>query len=138
MSDAGAPTVGPDAGASARKEQLAQDLARAKDAGWNDRKPFQYDDIVKDQAGEDDPRDSGLWLSDAATYQWDDDFGDVGDANPELEKQLFHDALLQRAGGAIRALSFNITLEGPTKVHPVRDASKASSPLSWIANSRVV
>jgi ATP-dependent RNA helicase DDX3X len=31
----------------------------------------------------------GGWASNAAIYDWDDDFGDVGPRHPELEKQLF-------------------------------------------------
>jgi ATP-dependent RNA helicase DDX3X len=33
--------------------------------------------------------DVGGWASNAAIYDWDDDFGDVGPRHPELEKQLF-------------------------------------------------
>lgn len=31
----------------------------------------------------------GSWASNAATYEWNEDFGDVGPRHPELEKQLF-------------------------------------------------
>lgn len=31
----------------------------------------------------------GGWAFNAAIYDWDDDFGDVGPRHPELEKQLF-------------------------------------------------
>jgi ATP-dependent RNA helicase DDX3X len=62
-------------------------------------------------------------LSDAVIYQWDDEFGDVGEPNPELEKILFQDENLQRVGGAIEALSYEVTVEGPEKVHPVREVS---------------
>ena len=31
----------------------------------------------------------GCWASNAAIYDWDDDYGDVGPRHPELEKQLF-------------------------------------------------
>ena len=31
----------------------------------------------------------GGWASNAAIYEWDEDFGDVGPEHPELEKQLF-------------------------------------------------
>jgi ATP-dependent RNA helicase DDX3X len=62
-------------------------------------------------------------LSDAVIYQWDDEFGDVGEPNPELEKILFQDENLQRVGGAIEALSYEVMVEGPEKVHPVREVS---------------
>jgi len=31
----------------------------------------------------------GDWASNAAVYEWNDEFGDVGPRHPELEKQLF-------------------------------------------------
>jgi ATP-dependent RNA helicase DDX3X len=62
-------------------------------------------------------------LSDAAIYEWDDEFGDVGEPNPELEKMLFHDENLQRAGNSIKALSYEVNVEGPVKILPVRDVS---------------
>lgn len=31
----------------------------------------------------------GGWASNAALYEWDDDYGDVGPSHPVLEKQLF-------------------------------------------------
>ncbi|KAH7402580.1 P-loop containing nucleoside triphosphate hydrolase protein [Pyrenochaeta sp. MPI-SDFR-AT-0127] len=123
--------VTPDAGidhdpaALTRKELLAQDLARAKEAGWNNPIPFQYDAVVGGQPAEDETRDSAVWLSDAVIYQWDDDFGDVGEPNPELEKMLYHDENLQRIGGAIKALTFDVNTEGPTKVLPVRNFEDA-------------
>jgi ATP-dependent RNA helicase DDX3X len=123
MSDAGAPDATATDPAAARKEQQASDLARAQEAGWNNPVPFQYETVVGGTPAEDETRDTAAWLSDAAIYQWDDEFGDVGEPNPELEKMLFHDEYLQRAGGAIKALSFDVTLEGPTKINPVRNVS---------------
>jgi ATP-dependent RNA helicase DDX3X len=126
MSDPGS-NAGLDEAALARKQQLTEDLARAKEAGWNNPIPFNYETVLGGQAAPDETRDSAVWLSDAAIYQWDDEFGDVGAPNPDLEKMLFADEHLQRAGGAIKALSFNVNLEGPEKVQPVRDVSTSAS-----------
>ncbi|KAH9863379.1 hypothetical protein IAQ61_009656 [Plenodomus lingam] len=126
MSDAGAPGAGLDAAALARREEAAANLARAKEAGWNNQLPFEYDKILGGTPAEDDTRDGALWLSDAAVYEWDDEFGDVAPTNPELEKVLFEEQNLQRAGGAIKALSFDVSIEGgSTKVQPVRDFNDA-------------
>ncbi|KAH6620439.1 P-loop containing nucleoside triphosphate hydrolase protein [Boeremia exigua] len=111
--------------AAARKEQLVHDLARAKDAGWNNPIPFNYETVQGGEAEKDDTRATAEWLSDAAIYQWDDDFGDVGEPNPELEKVLFEDDHLQRAGGAIKALSYEVNVEGPEKIQPVREFEDA-------------
>jgi ATP-dependent RNA helicase DDX3X len=119
MSDAGsnAPGIG-----QATKDQRAEDLARAKAAGWADPIPFDYVPAAPSGEGSGDHA-SPAWLSDAVVYAWDDDFGDVGPANPELEKALFGDDNLQRAGGAIEALSFHVDITGPDKVLPVRTVS---------------
>jgi ATP-dependent RNA helicase DDX3X len=125
MSDAGT-TTAPDEAAVVRKEQLAADLARAKEAGWDNPVPFKYEPVVDGAAGPDETRDSAPWLSDAAIYQWDDEFGDVGEPNPDLEKMLFEDPHMQRVGQQIKALSFDVQVEGPDPVKPVRNVS--SSP----------
>lgn len=36
---------------------------------------------------------------------------------------LFDDEHLQRVGNAIKALSYDVAVEGPEKVHPVREVS---------------
>jgi hypothetical protein len=72
-------------------------------------------------------------LSDAVIYQWDDEFGDVGAPNPELEQMLFEDANLQRAGEAIKALAYEVEVQGPEKIHPIRDVSMYSG--TWFGYS---
>lgn len=128
MSDTDAPEAGTDAAAIARKELLAQDLARAKDAGWNDRMPFMYETVVGGTPAEDETREDAAWLSEAVVYEWDDEYGDVGEPNPELEKALYEGDQILRAGAHIKALSFNVDTEGPTKVHPVRNVSARVRP----------
>ncbi|KAF3004182.1 hypothetical protein E8E13_006126 [Curvularia kusanoi] len=132
MSDAGetaharpAPPPMTEEAAAARKEQLAVDLARAKDAGWNNPMPFNYEPARDEPADNIPISGEAKWLSDAAIYQWDDDFGDVGEPNPDLEKQLYEDSNIQRIGGAIQALSYDVTTEGPEKIHPIREFEDA-------------
>ncbi|KAH8698106.1 P-loop containing nucleoside triphosphate hydrolase protein [Phaeosphaeriaceae sp. PMI808] len=124
MSNDGSP-AGLDEAALARKTQLSEDVARAKAAGWTDPTPMNYPTVVGGAAGPDDTRDSACWLSDAAVYEWDDEFGDVGERNPELEKMLFEDANTQRVGTQIKALSFEVNIEGPVKIQPVRNFEDA-------------
>lgn len=102
----------------------AADSTQARiDAHRNNLIPFNYESVVGGEAAPDETRRDAQWLSDAAIYQWDDEFGDVGEPNPELEKHLFDDENLQRAGGSIKALSYEVAVEGPEKVLPVRDVS---------------
>ncbi|KAF2034374.1 DEAD-domain-containing protein [Setomelanomma holmii] len=124
MSDAGS-NLGLDEAAIARKTQQAKDLARAKEAGWQDPMPFKYEVLPAGEAAPDETRDNAPWLSDAAVYAWDDEFGDVGERNHELERMLFEDDNLQRAGHQIKALSFEVSVEGPEKVQPVREFADA-------------
>ena len=98
---------------------LKQELTQTR----NNPIPFNYETVGGGEAAPDETRQDAQWLSDAAIYQWDDEFGDVGDRNPDLEKVLFDDENLQRAGGAIKALSYEVAVEGPEKVLPVRDVS---------------
>ncbi|ORY09244.1 P-loop containing nucleoside triphosphate hydrolase protein [Clohesyomyces aquaticus] len=111
--------------AAARKAQEAADLARVKEAGWNNRIPFNYTTVEGGTPAPDETRDGVEWLSDAAIYAWDDDFGEIGPANPALERELYFDENLTRVGKLIQALKFEVTVEGKERVHPVREFDDA-------------
>ncbi|KAF2254582.1 P-loop containing nucleoside triphosphate hydrolase protein [Trematosphaeria pertusa] len=123
MSDAG---VAVDDATAARAKQLAEDIQKAKDAGWTNPIPFNYETVAGGQPDvRDEGRDSANWLSDAVVYEWDDDFGEVGPPNPELEKVLYENPDMMRAGGAIQALSFQVIVNAKEEVHPVREFNEA-------------
>ena len=128
MSDAGSVNNASvlDDAAATRLKQQAENVAKAREAGWNDPVPFNYETVQGGQPAVDDTRDGAEWLSDAAIYQWDDDFGDVGDKNPELEKMLFEGPDRMRAGHQIKALKFEIEVSGPEKLSPVREVCISS------------
>ena len=86
--------------------------------------PFSYETVQGGEPASDEAPKEAAWLSDAAIYQWGDEFGDVGEPNPELEQMLFQDENLQRAGDSIKALSYEVTVEGPEKVLPVREVGR--------------
>ncbi|KAF2476402.1 DEAD-domain-containing protein [Lindgomyces ingoldianus] len=112
--------------AAARKAQeQAEALTRVREAGWTNPIPFNYETVQGGIEAPEEGREDAKWLSDAVIYAWDDDFGDVGPANPALERQLFHGDHLTRAGGAIKALSFEVTVEGSTPIFPVREFDDA-------------
>ncbi|KAF1913725.1 P-loop containing nucleoside triphosphate hydrolase protein [Ampelomyces quisqualis] len=136
MSDAGS-NLGLDEAALARKQQLAENLAIAKAAGWQKPIPFNYDTASGEHAGAEETRDSAAWLSDAVIYAWDDEFGEIGEPNPELEKMLFDDENIQRAGGAIKALSFDVNVEGPERVPPVREFNDAGLHPAMLQNVKL-
>ncbi|KAF2691836.1 DEAD-domain-containing protein [Lentithecium fluviatile CBS 122367] len=127
MSDAGgAPVV--DNAADARAKQQAEDLQKAKEAGWNNPIPFNYETVTGGEADAPANSANASWLSDAAVYEWDDEYGDVGPKNPELEHMLFEDPDLQRAGHMLQALSYDVKYEGGPegyKLAPIRSFDDA-------------
>ena len=56
--------------------------------------------------------DVPLWASNAVKYEWNDEFGDVGPPHPELEKQLFRDRYINRAGA--KMTTYEIALSRQT------------------------
>jgi hypothetical protein len=42
--------------------------------------------------------DVPLWASGAVKYEWQEEFGDIGPAHPELEAQLYRDQFINRSG----------------------------------------
>jgi ATP-dependent RNA helicase DDX3X len=118
--------------AEARKEKELQDNLKAvQDKGWNDRIPFVYDSVTGGTAAPDKTRDEAPWLSDAAVYEWDDEFGDVAPRVPKLEKELYESEDTMRVGDRITALQFEVSLQGPVKVQAVRNVSPLPAILTF-------
>lgn len=74
---------------------------RAK--GWVEPKGYDYSKYLateslptaSDNAGQNDLPE---WAGKAAKYEWNAEYGDIGPPNPELEKMLFHNELINRTG----------------------------------------
>lgn len=70
---------------------------QAREAGWVAPQAYNYEaatakhgDEPASSSGEQvDDSDAPCWAHEAAKYEWQDDFGDVGPEVPELEAQLF-------------------------------------------------
>lgn len=62
-------------------EEEAEEARKAGLTRWNDRTPFNYENRGNESSAD--------WAAGAARYEWEGEFGDVGPAIPELEKQLF-------------------------------------------------
>ena len=96
-----------------KDEEAAQ---RARDAGWAVPENYDYQTYnattleeriaaeakVAERAGTDEnastTQDVPLWASNAAKYEWSEEYGDIGPAFEELEKQLFRSDLTNRVG----------------------------------------
>lgn len=74
--------------AATREEREAAEKA------INERYAVEKNELEDEQFTADVP----LWASNAVKYEWDDEYGEVGPAHPELEKQLFRDRYINRAG----------------------------------------
>lgn len=132
MSDFGAPTngaaaentatPGPDAREELKKQELAQNLALLREKGWNNPIPFNYEIVGSGAMPNDERKGDESWLGNAAVYEWDDEYGEVGPKNEHLELQLYHGEEIMRAGNRILALSFEVDAKGGDgRVLPVRE-----------------
>lgn len=83
------------------KNKEASAEARAK--GWVAPTEYDYSKYVDDPlsvkpVGDPAQLDAPEWAAKAAKYEWNDEYGDVGPANPDLEQMLFHNDLINRTG----------------------------------------
>ena len=81
---------------AARTEENEANAAKARERGWT--APQGYDYASYNAAPVRGQEDLTEWGHKAAKYEWKDDFGDVGPAVEELEKQLFRSELRMRQG----------------------------------------
>ena len=91
---------------------------RARDAGWVERETYNYAAYnaapnaapnvassstlntggAEGGAATEQTQNVPSWASNAARYEWSDEYGDVGPPHPDLEKLLFKNELLNRTG----------------------------------------
>jgi ATP-dependent RNA helicase DDX3X len=118
--------------AQARKDkELQENLKAVQDKGWTNPIPFVYDSVTGGSAAPDETRDEVPWLSNAAIYEWDDEFGDVAPRVPKLEKELYESEGIMRVGKSIQALQFEVFIMGPAKIQAVRNVSPLPAMLTF-------
>ena len=74
-------------------------LERVKEAHWGDRQEYDYEKYTEGPRDKtippseiDQPQgNSSSWAANAAKYEWDDEYGDVGPEHEELRQMLFGD-----------------------------------------------
>ncbi|KAJ9660954.1 hypothetical protein H2201_006682 [Coniosporium apollinis] len=99
---------------------------KARLHGFVERTPYDYSVYAsgrKDDDGAD--REEPAWLANAAIYEWNDDYGDVGPAIPQLEIELFGSDYRMQAGTKFDAFKYEVTVEAPEPVHPIREFADA-------------
>ena len=77
-----------------------EDPNLAAEKGWAPPSAYKYDEYnaAGKQAEEIVAASEEGWASNSARYEWNDEFGDVGPAVPELEKQLYRHEFTNRKG----------------------------------------
>lgn len=91
---------------NAQTNQNHEASAIAREKGWVEPEKYDYAKYVTPlpldkpaevgQVLEDE--DVPEWAANAAKYEWNDDYGDIGPENPALEDQLFRNDFINRAG----------------------------------------
>lgn len=77
-------------------------LARQK--GWSEPEQYDYSKyqtavpVLEKPAEDADQAAPAEWAANAAKYEWNEEFGDVGPPNPELEQMLFRNEYVNRVG----------------------------------------
>lgn len=71
----------------------AETAALIREKGWAAPEQYDYARYSAPNAIE-----HPEWASNAAKYEWKDEYGDVGPADPELEEMLFRNDLINRPG----------------------------------------
>jgi ATP-dependent RNA helicase DDX3X len=82
---------------------------RARDLGWVPPQTYDYGasaptaakkpEIVEDEEENNESQHKGsTWAHDAAKYEWNQEYGDVGPRSEALEKELFKGDFINRAG----------------------------------------
>lgn len=91
-----APVAAP---ASLPTAEVAATIKDPQQHGWVAKSEYDYSTYMKSgkelvaeaaaQEGVEAGVEVGGWASNAAIYEWNEEYGDVGPNHPELEKQLF-------------------------------------------------
>lgn len=100
-----------DALPSADGNMNTEAAALAREKGWVEPQRYNYDayNTVEKPADVAEVA-SGEWGSNAAKYEWKEEYGDIGPPNEELEKMLFHGEHLVRQGNFMEKYVLALTL----------------------------
>ncbi|KAF2752277.1 DEAD-domain-containing protein [Sporormia fimetaria CBS 119925] len=120
-----------------KKQELEKNLIMMREKGWNDPMPYNYEagGIITEPSG--DQSAEPAWLCNAVVYQFDDEYGEVGPPDKELEAVLFQGEHIARAGTRIQVLEgFDVVVTGE-KVNPVRSFEDAGMHPTMLENVKL-
>ncbi|KAL6237052.1 hypothetical protein BDW75DRAFT_229012 [Aspergillus navahoensis] len=111
----------------------ASDLARKK--GWVEPKDYDYEKYVaallsekptEDGENSQDEQTVPKWAANAAKYEWNEEYGDVGPENNHLEEQLFRSEFINRTGLKIGNLqNIEVVAESQERPSPIKSFDDA-------------
>ncbi|KAF9889873.1 hypothetical protein FE257_006963 [Aspergillus nanangensis] len=114
----------------------AEAATAAREKGWGE--PAEYDYTVYNagplgpQPGEESTTtahptdDLPEWAASAAKYEWNDEYGDVGPENADLEKMLFRNEHINRTGLKLKNLqNIQVIAESHERPNPVKNFDDA-------------
>ena len=82
--------------------KAGENAARAREQGWAEPEKYNYTaynaSSREEREAVEAEHDLSDWASNAAKYEWSDEYGDVGPPHPELERLLFHEGSGTRSG----------------------------------------
>ncbi|RAQ52197.1 DEAD/DEAH box RNA helicase [Aspergillus flavus] len=113
----------------AQNAKKAEAASTAREKGWAEPEGYDYSKYNAAPLGpplatpgegnepEQPQQELPEWAANAAKYEWKDEYGDVGPANPQLEEMLFRSELINRTGLKIGNLQ-NIEVEAESRDRP--------------------
>lgn len=110
-------------------EVVGPDEDKKKEAhehGWTAPIPTDYNSLMnKEGLPSEGPLPS--WMANTGTYEWKDEYGEVGPEDPELEKVIFGNRLLNNAGAYLKHLEdLDVHQEGEVQFEAIREVSSLS------------
>ncbi|KAL5002475.1 P-loop containing nucleoside triphosphate hydrolase protein [Aspergillus recurvatus] len=109
--------------------------ALAREKGWVEPKNYDYEKYVTDHSpeksaenGENSQNEQPIpeWAANAAKYEWNEEYGDVGPENPHLEEQLFRSEFINRTGLKIGNLqNIEVVAESHERPSPIKSFDDA-------------
>ncbi|OOF90851.1 hypothetical protein ASPCADRAFT_156157 [Aspergillus carbonarius ITEM 5010] len=106
-------------------------VSAAREKGWTTPEQYDYEKYTSSVTPLGPLQNGGegnlpAWAAQAAKYEWQDDYGDVGPQNPALEEQLYRGEYINRTGLKIGNLqNIEVIAESRERPSPVKSFDEA-------------
>lgn len=105
---------------------------KARDYGFPERVAYDYSVYSGNRKNAENGKagEVPMWFGEAAVYEWNDEYGDIGPEVPELEWELFRNDYRMQPGNKIDAYQYKVTVEAPEPIHHVKRVGIPIYPLA--------